>query len=238
MPKELRLTLSVRIFEQLAAEANASNIPSVELARRFIAARYEQDDVESAGSFGTLPVRDRSCADLREGEAILWQATDAYGRIAQILGKVPTTVTGRKQLVAISKDLYVLGDGISLLRELLDRVEELRRAGGPPQKAMRRTMPQAANDHEASASAHAARPEADGSGTEPVGASVPARFRRLPFGSSSNVRSVSSSASPKARVASSVRAELSVATRRSALAEAVSSNGATSSAGPPGPPRA
>lgn len=237
MPKELRLTLSVRIFEQLAAEADATNVPSTELARRFISARYEQDEAVSAGAFAALPARDRSCADLQEGDAILSRATDAYGRIDQILGKIPTTAEGRRQLLAVGRNLYTLGDGIALLRELLDLVEELRRLWGPPKEAKPRTMPQAANDHWIPS--YAARSEADGAETEPAAAGPPARGRRrLPPGSSINVRNVSSKALPKAKVASRLRAELSVASRRSALAEADSSNGATSSAGPPAPPNA
>ena len=237
MPKELRLTLSVRIFEQLAADADAANVPSVELARRFISARYEQDEAGSAGTFVALPTRDRSCADLQEGDAILSRATDAYGRIDQILGKIPTTVEGRRQLVAVGRDLHILGDGIALLRELLDLVEELRRLWGPPKEAKPRTMPQAANDPEIPN--YTARSEADGAEREPVSASPPARVRRrLPPGSSINDRNVSSRALPKAKVASRLRAELSVASRRSALAEADSSNGATSSAGPSAPPNA
>lgn len=235
MPKELRLTLSVRIFEQLAAEADAANIPSVELARRFIAAHYEQQEAVSGGSSAAPPARDRSCADLREGDAILGRATDAYGRIAWTLGKILTTATGRRQLVAVGRDLHIVGDGISLLRELLDSVEELRRVGGPSHEA-RPTMPQAANDRQLPP--YAGRSEAGGSEMEPAGTSSPARFRRLPFGSSNSVRNVSSRAFPKARAASRRRAELIVATRRSALAEAVSSSGPTASAAPSAPPNA
>jgi hypothetical protein len=150
MRRELRLTLSVRIFEQLAAEADAANIPSVELVRRFISARYEQEEAVSAGSAGALtrPARGRSSPDLEEGDAILWCAIDAYGRIVQTLDKILTTVAGRRQLAAIGKDLHILGDGISLLRELLDLVEELREACGSPDDAKPQTMPHAANDHE------------------------------------------------------------------------------------------
>ncbi|MEP7010477.1 MAG: hypothetical protein ABJC13_09165 [Acidobacteriota bacterium] len=148
--KVLRLTLSIWIFEQLAAEAGAANIPSVQLIRRFLSTRYEQPETVYAGSSGNAvrPTRDRSFAALRDGEGILSCAVDAYGRIEQTLGKVPTTPAGRKQLTAIGKDLVILGDGTALLRELLDLVEELRQACAPGQEATHRPMPHAANDHQ------------------------------------------------------------------------------------------
>jgi hypothetical protein len=150
MSKVLRLTLSVRIFEQLAAEAGAARVPSVELVRRFLSTRYEQPKAASSGSAGTpaRAPRGRSFADLREGQDIHFGAVDAYGRIEQALGKVPTTPAGRKQLVAIGKDLLILGDGTALLRELLDQVEELRQACAAGPEVMHRPMPRAANDHE------------------------------------------------------------------------------------------
>lgn len=149
MSKVLRLTLSVRIFEQLAAEADAARIPSVELVRRFLSTRYEQQEAASAGWTGAearRPNRGRVSADLREGNAIFGQSIDAYGRIDRLLEKIPTTPAGRKQLAAISGDLQILGDGIALLRELLDLVEELRQACAPRQEAMPRPLPHAAND--------------------------------------------------------------------------------------------
>ncbi len=146
MTKLLQLTLAVRIFEQLAAEAKAANIPSVELVRRFIAARYELDAVvsDSAEKRSTLDLR--SNADLiREGEAIFLQATDAYGQIDKNLGKVFATA---ERCAIIEENLLIVGDAIALLRELLDLVQSL---SLPPACRARRgsprgRMPNAAND--------------------------------------------------------------------------------------------
>lgn len=149
MTKVLRLTLAVRIFEQLAAEAEAANIPSVELARRFIAARYELG-VATAGC--ALSRRDRdlqSTTDLlREGEATFLRAIDGYGRIVQTLGKIFATA---EQRAAIEKNLEIVGDGIALLRELLDQVEASLPPVGRARATPRRRIPNAANDDRFSA---------------------------------------------------------------------------------------
>jgi hypothetical protein len=143
--KVLRLTLAVRIFEQLAAEAEAANIPSVELACQFITARYELGAAlaGSAGAAGrTLDIQPRSDL-LREGEVIFLRSIEAYGRIVQDLAKVFATT---ERLARIGKDLQIVGDGISLLRELLDQLETLRPAGRARRGSPRRPMPDAAND--------------------------------------------------------------------------------------------
>lgn len=147
MSKILHLKLTARIFEHLAAEADAASIPNVELIRRFLSARYA--NVECVGALGAArrPCEDRSAADLREGDAILWRAIDAYGRIAEALEKVLTTAAGRRQIAAIGADLHILGEGIALLRELLDLVETLSQPGHPRRRAAPLTMPNAANDH-------------------------------------------------------------------------------------------
>lgn len=149
MTKVLRLTLAVRIFEQLAAEAEAANIPSVELARRFIEARYELG-VVLAGSVDvarhTLDLQPSSDL-IREGEAAFLRAIDAYGRIVQDLRKVFTTA---ERLAMIEKNLEIVGDGISLLRELLDQLEPFRPAGTTRRGGSRRPMPDAVNDDDLS----------------------------------------------------------------------------------------
>jgi hypothetical protein len=147
LSKVLRLTLSVRIFEQLAAEADAENIPNAELARRYIASRYEKN-AAIAGSTGAAqrprPLEKQFPSRLiREAEAIFGNAIDAYGRIVQALEMVFTTPERRAK---IGNDLKIVGNGTALLRELLDQLETLRPTCRPPRGGSRRPIPDAAND--------------------------------------------------------------------------------------------
>ena len=132
MNNEIHLTLAVQIFERLAAEAKAANIPSDELARQFIATRYEADLLSNQDL-------------IREGEAALCESTDAYGRIELNLVKVFTTAERR---AILEENLLIVGNAIALLRELLDLAQSLcpRLACRTRRGSPRRRRPNAAND--------------------------------------------------------------------------------------------
>jgi len=146
LSKILRLTLSVQIFEQLAAEADAENIPQVELARRFISSRYEKAVSAGSGAATPHPAVDDSVTLCREGEVILSRAIDAYGRIVEALERITTTPAGRDRIAKIGKDLDIVGNGIALLRELLDKLGSFRLVRAPRGPNSRPLMSPVAND--------------------------------------------------------------------------------------------
>ncbi len=154
MAKLLRLPLPVQIFEWLAAAAANENIPSVELARRVLASYYSEKtgSTDPTVAAAAVPAKRKSepafgGATPRQKELLLAHAVDAYGRIEEDLGWIFTSPSGRKQIAKIGKDLLVLGHGISLLRESLDELEELRRLCSLSHRARRRLMRLARNDN-------------------------------------------------------------------------------------------
>jgi hypothetical protein len=93
-------------------------------------------------------VADDSVTLCREGEVIFGRAIDAYGRIVEALERITTTPAGRDRIAKIGQDLDIVGNGIALLRELLDKLGSLRPARTPCRLSSRPLMSPAANDRE------------------------------------------------------------------------------------------
>ncbi len=84
---------------------------------------------------------------IREGEGAFLRAIDAYGQIVLDLRKVFATT---ERIAKIESDLEIVGDGISLLRELLDQLESFRPAGRARRGGSRRPLLDAVNDDDLS----------------------------------------------------------------------------------------
>ncbi len=151
MTKVLRLTLPVRVFEQLQAEAAAANLRGVELARRFIGARYAPgapdggEKLPPTGNYdaNSRPSRSDSRALLDDGSLAFHRATDAYGRIALAVERVAEA----NRRAEIGKDLEIVGDAVAILPELIEQLEGAQ--ARPEARGGRKAVPVNDNDDEA-----------------------------------------------------------------------------------------
>ncbi len=127
MKRVTRVTFRPKLWARTAAAANAEEVSPYEFIRRSVAEGCDRREQAKKGRKAGLAeppagLEERKPTTYQEGEVIFAKAGASYGRALVLLKAAPGGVREKVEV-----ELDILGEGTSLLRELLDERESLRK---------------------------------------------------------------------------------------------------------------